>query len=273
MVVNFATVDLRRPPANYYAPTGLSPLSRVSVKCRNCNQHYGVSLQYLPYVATCVVNWGPFQVPHFQICSALCWMSETAVNTFSVPKWLTTTWRKMSHTQQQVLKWFKNAWKSEKNVTCHHSITLQLLPKLCICNITMVVAFFHSWSTSYLDCLNYDQGILRICMIVGCCVQRILAALGRSVGKCTNAQLLSSLSSKSNPNSCNSLQPYIDVCFARASQCSYNVLLPGVLLILCLLAHFFRFDLILHCTATTDFLLLFSLCFLYMCRLFFLGSI
>ena len=91
---------------------------------------------------------------------------------------------------------------------------------------------------AYLDCMNHDQGILRICMIVGCCVQRILAALGRSVGKCTNAQLLSSLSSKSNPNSCNSLQPYIDVCFARASQCSYNVLLPGVLLILCLLAHF-----------------------------------
>ena len=93
-----------------------------------------------------------------------------------------------------------------QNVTCHHSITLQLLPKLCIHNITMVVAFFilgqHQF-VAYLDCMNYDQGILRICMIVGCCVQRILAALGRSVGKCTNAQLLSSLSSKSNPNSCN----------------------------------------------------------------------
>ena len=129
-------------------------------------------------------------------------MSETggkqAINTFSVSKWLTTALHKMSHTQQQVLKWSKNAWK---NVTLKiwdkmsHAITASPCScclKLCICNITMFVAFLILGPAVYCR-----FGLDDLCLIEAYCVFVWLWALvcsvfwRHSVGPWENAQTLS----------------------------------------------------------------------------------
>ena len=108
-------------------------------------------------------------------------MSETAVNTFSVSKWLTTTSRKMSHSQQQVLKWSKNGWKSGTKCHMPSQHHLAVAPKTLHSQHYNGCGFFHSWSNSLLQIwmlawIMFDQGILCVSVIAGCCVQRILAA-------------------------------------------------------------------------------------------------